>query len=97
MHTAPNDMMHYRSYEKKDNSGKFDTKWRTVEKVLQEGMFAPGQDKPLHFFNANIYYDICMKLGEDTSRRDIMKNPPIIVRFGRFISICNHAHASSVS
>ena len=70
---SPDEMMHYRSYEKKENEGKFDTEWRSVEHVLQEGMFAWGRDKPLHLFRDS-YYDVCMKLGPDAkSRREVFQ------------------------
>jgi hypothetical protein len=72
---APDEMMHYRSYEKEGNDGKFDTDWRSVEHVLREGMFAPGRDKAPHFFNSNTYFDVCMKLGPHAeSRREVLQN-----------------------
>uniref|UniRef100_A0A7S4M5P7 Methyltransferase FkbM domain-containing protein n=1 Tax=Odontella aurita TaxID=265563 RepID=A0A7S4M5P7_9STRA len=70
---SPDEMMHYRSYEKIINEGKFDSDWRSVEHILQEGMFASGRDKAPHFFRAS-YYDVCMKLGPDAEgRREVLE------------------------
>lgn len=64
---TPEEMMHYRSYE--DNEGqKFDTAWRTVERVLQQGVFAPGNDKKPQTFTGKAYFDICMKLSPEAAR-----------------------------
>jgi hypothetical protein len=58
---TPDEMMHYRSYEDHAD-GSFDTDWRSVSSVLQQGVFGPGgPGKPANFFKTH-YYDVCMKL-----------------------------------
>jgi len=72
---TPEEMMHYRSYER-NNDKKHDTRWLPVGDVVQEGLFAPGQDKPSHFFKHGTYYDICMRLGDNAAeRKEVLKQP----------------------
>ena len=71
----PDDMMHYRSFEKESNDGKFDVDWRSVQHVIEEGMFTKLRDKSAHFFRSG-YFDVCMKLGSDAeNQREIMSHP----------------------
>ena len=72
---TPEEMMHYRSHEinpydnnnKNKNAGgankNFDTDWRRVHDIFQQGIFAPAQGQRPHFFSpvSGTYYDICMK------------------------------------
>jgi hypothetical protein len=74
---TPDEMMHYRSYETNPD-GKFDTNWREVHDVLQQGVFAPGSNKAPHFFylGGGTYYDICMKLGNDAATNRAKRQNP---------------------
>ena len=61
---TPDEMMHYRSNEKKENESGFDNDWRSVAHVLQEGVFAP----PKNWGVRGYYFDICMKLGPNAEK-----------------------------
>ena len=74
---TPEEMMHYRSHESHEN-GKFDTDWRQVHEIFEQGIFAPAKDKKPHFFNlrGGTYYDICMKLSPEASELRLKRQDP---------------------
>ena len=71
---SPDEMMHYRSFEKEGNNGKFDTEWRTVSKVFNEGLYHYPSSQ-LQYIRNIVYYDICMRLdpGSENLRETLSK------------------------
>lgn len=65
----PDEMMHYRSYE--DNKdGNFDTNWRDVNQIIEQGIFAAGSNRTeiFKYKSRGYYYDICMKLSPNAAQ-----------------------------
>jgi hypothetical protein len=71
---SPEEMMHYRSHEQHAD-GKFDTDWRQVHEILQEGVFSQTLNKSAHFLQ-RCYFDICMKLSPDAESKRAKRQEP---------------------